>query len=71
MMLLSSAKLAANSGKSSRQREFPTGMYLFKVSKGNTSTMCEIKTPEQHQSGTNFTHCSGVSIVDFEHANDG
>ena len=39
--------------------------------------MCEIslkltiKTPEQHQSGTNFTHCSGVSIVDFEHANDG
>ena len=55
----------------------PAGIYLFKVNNRNTRTMCEIcseltiKTPERRQGRhtvkvlTNFTHCSGVSIVDF------
>ena len=46
----------------------PAGIYLFKVN--NIRTICEIcskltiKKPER-------THCSGVSIVDFEQVNAG
>ena len=46
----------------------PVDMYMFKVSKRNTRTRCEIcskltiKTPERHQSRR-----SGVFIVNFEH----
>ena len=35
----------------------PTGNYLFKVSNRNTSTMCEIKTPEKNASCRSGVHC--------------
>ena len=40
----------------------PPDIYLFKVNNRNTRTMCF---------QGDFTHCSGVSIVDFEQVNAG
>ena len=59
---------------------FPAGIYLFKVKNRNTRIMCEtssklaIKTPQRRhvnykETKTDFTHCFGVSIVDFEQIN--
>ena len=58
----------------------PPDIYLFKINNENTRTMCEIcskstvKAPERRQClyckiGTDFTPCSGVSIVEFEQVN--
>ena len=61
----------------------PTGIYLFKVSNGNTRLMSEIyskltiKTPDIVDVVLvsfllkDFIPCSGVSIVDFEKVNAG
>ena len=49
-------------------------MYLSKVNKGNTRTVCEIcwklimKTPERRQR-RNFTYCSVISIVQHKLVN--
>ena len=67
-------------------RNKPAGIYLFKVNNRDTLIMCKIcskliiKTPERchwRRSGVfivNFeeiSHCSGVSVVDFEQLNAG
>ena len=44
----------------------PAGIYLFKFSKGNTSKMGENCSK---LTITDFTHCTGVFIVDFEQVN--
>ena len=65
----------------------PAGIYLLKVDNGNTRTMYDIclivttKTPERRQLKSfwcfycylwiDFTHCYGVSILDFEQVNTG
>ena len=58
---------------------YPSIIYMFKVNNGNTRTMCEIcskltiKTTERRHWRQNdviyFTHCSGVTTVDFEQMN--
>ena len=57
---------------------YPVSIYWFKINNKNTRIMCEIcsklsiKIQEQHQwHGTDFTHCSGVSIINFEQVNVG
>ena len=56
----------------SQHHHSPAGIYLFKVNNGSTRAISEIcskltiKTPELW---TDFTHCSGVFIVDFEQVN--
>ena len=53
----------------------PTGIYLFKINNGIARRICEtcskltVKTLERCHLLTDFTHCSGVSIVDYEHVN--
>ena len=58
---------------------FPAGIYLIKVNNRNTRTRCKIcskltiQTTERRQRRSvvfivNFTPCSSVSIVNFEHA---
>ena len=46
------------------KRVFPAGIYLFKVNNKNTRTRCEKKNKV-------VTHCSSVSIVNFEQVNSG
>ena len=46
----------------------PAGIYLFKVNNRNTRTMCGIYSKLTIKT-TDFAHCSGVSIVDFEQVN--
>ena len=59
--------------------KFPAGIYLYKVNNGNARTIFEvcskstIKRLEQHQLHRSdvfivdfVTHCSAVSIIDFE-----
>ena len=56
---------------------FPSGIYLFKVNNRNIRTMFEIyseltrKTPERRwwRCWTDFTHCSGFSVVGFVQVN--
>ena len=70
----------------SKNYAVPAGIYLHIVNNGKPRALYEIcskltiKTPEQrhwHRSGVfilnfeYFTHCSGVSIVDFEQVNVG
>ena len=59
---------------------YPDGIYLFKLNDGNTrSCMNSIKIKKKGHvaflplflSGTDFTHCSDVSVVDFEQENGG
>ena len=58
----------------SANESHPTDIYLFKVSDGNTKTMCEIysKLTKKHQTDVNGNTitvceiCSGVFIVHFE-----
>ena len=51
---------------------FPSDIYLFKANTRNTSTMCEFSSDYQyttewrHWLWTDFTHYSGVSVIDFE-----
>ena len=60
----------------------PRGSSLFKKTNGNTEAMCKIcskltiKIPKRCYwsrlvSLLSFTHCSSVSIVDYEHLNTG
>ena len=51
----------------------PTGINLFKVKYKNTRKRCKIcskLTMKAKEWRHNFTHCHGVSTVDFEQAND-
>ena len=55
---------------------YPVGIYLLKVNNGNTRTRCEIcskltlKTLERRQwRQADYTPCSSISIVNFEHVN--
>ena len=57
---------------------FPAGSYLFWVDRGNNIIMCKICFMwtsmicfwrSYRWLWTDFTHCSGIFIVDFEHAN--
>ena len=59
---------------SSKETRTPAWIVLFKINNGNIRTMCEIcsKLTIKTQDDVNdFTHCSSVSIVDFEPANAG
>ena len=53
----------------------PAGIYLFKVKNRNSGTICEIfskltiKTPKRRLLWTDFTHWSGVFVIDFEQIN--
>ena len=68
-------------GQGKRARHFNAGIYLFKVSKGNTRAIHKIvskltiKTPTSllltFEQISYFTHCSSVSAVDFEQVNTG
>ena len=48
---------------------FPAIIYLFKVNNGNTIDIGNHFGIFTTKSGTDFAHCSAVSIIDFERVN--
>ena len=57
-------------GKKTFKSVYPVWIYLLKVNNRNTRTRCEICMPLASfwsRFWTCFTHCSSVSIVNFEH----